>query len=171
MSRRDDDASRSSGDESGAWTAEEGTPVAVDVSRDVRARSIWAVFLAGPVIWFVHFVLVYMAVEVGCNGSGPGLRLLDARAAALVTLVATGVAALACLGAAAWGYRWWRRPGSTEAGGGDTAGAEGRGSNTSDGGDSDDPRRALAFAGFLLSLLSLLSVLVVGLPALALQTC
>ena len=34
-------------------------------------------FVAGPVIWSVHFLLVYLVTEAGCSGDGPGLRLFD----------------------------------------------------------------------------------------------
>ena len=61
----------------GSRTAPEGTPFAVDVSRDRRARFALAMFVAGPVIWSVHFLLVYLVTEAGCTGDGPGLRLFD----------------------------------------------------------------------------------------------
>jgi hypothetical protein len=127
----------------GARTAGEGTPVAVDVSADRRARWGLAMLVAGPVIWSVHFMVVYLAVEAGCNGDGPGLRLFDPPVPTVVTLAATALAALACLASARWGWRRWR------------AGQE----------------AALAFAGFLLSLLGLVTVLFVGLPALVLPAC
>lgn len=145
----------------GSRTAAEGTPVAVDVSRDRRARVTWVVFLAGPVIWFAHFMLVYLVAAAGCIGGGPGLRLLDPPVPAVVTLAATAVAAVACLGFAGWGYWWWRasmhQPG--EAG------------DRSSGPEDDDRGGSLAFAGFLLSLLGFVTVLFVGLPALVLPSC
>jgi hypothetical protein len=142
----------------GSGTAEEGTPFAVDFSRDRRARTTIAVFLAGPVIWSAHFLLVYLVVEAGCTGDGPGLRLFDPPAPTVVTLVATAVAALACLAAAAWGYRRWRA-GQHEVA--DDAGGLGE----------HDRGGSLAFAGFLLSLLGLVTVLFVGVPAVALPAC
>jgi hypothetical protein len=137
----------------GSRTAGEGTPLAVDVSADRRARWSLAMFVAGPVIWSVHFMVVYLAVEAGCNGEGPGLRLFDPPVPTVVTLVATALAALACLGSARWGWRRWRA-------GQDAADPDGPGWGGS-----------LAFAGFLMSLLGLLTVLFVGLPALVLPAC
>ncbi len=140
-----------------------GTPVAVDVSRDRPARVVWVVFLAGPVIWFAHFMLVYLVTEAGCTGDGPGLRLLDPPVPAVVTLAATAVAAAACLALAGWAYRRWRasthQPGADEAG--DLSG------------DLEDHDRGgtLTFAGLLLSLLAFVTVLLVGLPALFLPSC
>ena len=52
----------------GSRTAPEGTPFAVDVSRDRRARFALAMFVAGPVIWSVHFLLVYLVAEAATSG-------------------------------------------------------------------------------------------------------
>ncbi|MBA2556394.1 MAG: hypothetical protein H0V12_03450 [Chloroflexi bacterium] len=142
--------------EEGAATAQRGTPVPVDLSGDPRARSTIALFLAGPVIWSAHFLVVYFVVEAGCTGEGPGLAVFNPPVPTVVTLVATAVAAVACLLAAAWAYRRWRhdrRP-STDA---DRAPVLTGGS--------------LAFAGYVLSLLGFVTVLFVGLPALVLPAC
>jgi hypothetical protein len=142
----------------GARTAGDGTPFAVDVSADHRARWGLAMFVAGPVIWSVHFMVVYLAVEAGCSGSGPGLRLFDPPVPAVVTLAATALAALACLACARWSYRRWRAD---------------RREPARRAGDPDGYTQngSLAFAGFLLSLLGLVTVLFVGLPAVALPAC
>jgi hypothetical protein len=132
----------------------DGTPFAVGLSLDRRARTTIAMFLAGPVIWSAHFLLVYLVAEAGCTGGGPGLQRFDPPVPTVVTLVATAVAALACLAAAAWNYRRWR-------------------ASQHEAGDLGQPGRggSLAFAGFLLSLLGMVTVLFVGLPALALPAC
>ncbi|CCG03915.1 hypothetical protein [Blastococcus saxobsidens] len=137
-------------------TASEGTPAPVDVSVDTRAVTAVAVLLAGPVISSVHFLLVYLVVEAGCTGDGPGLGLFDPPVPTVVTLVATAVAALACAATAWWGFARWRAIGRARP----DAGTE----------ELVD-RRPLAFGGFLLSLLGLATVLFVGLPALFLQAC
>jgi hypothetical protein len=138
----------------GSRTAVDGTPFAVAVSGDRRARTTIAMFVAGPVIWSAHFLLVYLVAEAGCTGGGPGLRLFDPPVPTAVTLVATAVAALACLASAAWNHRRWR-------------------ASRHEAGDPGQPDRggSLAFAGFLLSLLGAVTVLFVGLPALALPAC
>jgi len=141
----------------GATTAAEGTPFAVDVSRDRRARSAIALFVSGPVIWSVHFMVVYLVAEAGCTGDGPGLELFDPPVPTVVTLAATVVAALACLASAAWGYRRWRADRAEAA---DGAGLE-----------PPDLGGRLAFAGWLMSLLGVVTVLLVGLPALVLPAC
>ncbi|RZU32021.1 hypothetical protein [Blastococcus saxobsidens] len=137
-------------------TAGGGTPAPVDVSVDTRAVTAVVVLLAGPVISSVHFLLVYLVVEAGCTGDGPGLDAFDPPVPTVVTLVTTVVAALACVATAWWGYARWRAIGRVRP----DAGTE----------ELVD-RRPLAFGGFLLSLLGLATVLLVGLPALFLQAC
>ncbi len=145
----------------GARTAAEGTPVPVDVSRDRPARIMWVVFLAGPVTWFGHFMVVYLVAEAGCTGDGPGLEAFDPPVPATATLAATAVAGLACLGFARWGYQRWQAcrhgPAADEA-----QELSGRFEDRDRGG-------SLAFAGFVLSQLSFVAVLFVGLPALVLE--
>jgi hypothetical protein len=147
----------------GSRTAGEGTPFAVDVSRDRRARFALAMFVAGPVIWSVHFMLVYLVTEAGCSGDGPGLRLFDPPVPKVFTLAATAAAAAAALACATWWFRRWRaderEPAAAAAG--DVAGGR----------TDRDSGGTLAFAGFLLSLLSVVTILLVGLPALVLSSC
>jgi hypothetical protein len=139
----------------------DGTPVPVDVSRDRLARVTWVVFLGGPVIWFTHFMVVYLVTEAGCSGDGRGLELFDPPVPATTTLVATAVAAVGCLAFAAWVHRRWQRtrqgPAADEA-----AELAGPMPETDRGGSLD-------FIGFLLALFSFVSVLFVGLPALVFE--
>ena len=155
-----DESDAVSGSE-GRYTAVGGSPVAVDLSRDRPARITWVVFLGGPVIWFTHFMVVYLVTEAGCSGDGRGLELFDPPVPAATTLVATGVAAMGCLAFTAWAYRRWQRtgPGPAADEATDLAGPM----PERDGGGS------LNFAGFLLALFSFVSVLFVGLPALVLE--
>ena len=147
----------------GSRTAGEGTPVPVDVSRDVRSRFVWLEFLAGPLIWFAHFMVVYLVAEAGCTGSGVGLAVFAPPVPTVVTLAATAVAVAACLWAGLWAYRRARvRAGAPSDGG--SGGASRLGHEI-------DPGGALAYAGFLLSALSAVTVLFVGLPALVLPAC
>lgn len=141
----------------GATTPGRGTPYAVKVARDPEALRTIAVFLAGPVIWSAHFMVVYLAVEAGCTGGGPGLRAFDPPVPTVVTLAATAIAALACLATAAWGYRRWRAGLHEPADGAEL--------------ESADRGGSLALAGLLMSLLGFVTVLFVGLPALVLPAC
>ena len=133
----------------------------VDVSRDRRERVIWVVFLAGPVLWFAHFMLVYLVVEAGCTGDGPGLNAFDPPVSDAVTLVATAVAGVTCLACARWAYRIWR------------AGVVAQEPDESMAGwpALDEHVRVMGFAGFLLAMLSFVAVLSEGLPALFLSGC
>ena len=118
-------------------------------------------FLGGPVIWFAHFMIVYLVAEAGCTGDGPGLRAFDPPVPSAVTLATTAVAAAGCLMIAAWAYRRWvttRHGAAADAPSGLSGAREDR-----DGGAT------LAFAGLLLSLFSFVAVLFVGLPALVLE--
>ncbi len=133
----------------------------VDVSRDLRARVLWVVFLAGPVLWFAHFMLVYLVVEAGCTGDGPGLDAFDPPVSHVVTLVATAAAGLACLACARWAYRTWRVGGRVREPG------ESRVASSA----LDEHVRAMGFAGFLLAMLSFVAILSEGLPALFLSAC
>ena len=138
---------------SGDTTAEEGTPVAVDTSIDRWASTAIVVLLAGPVIWICHFLLVYLVAEAGCSGAGAGLRFFDAPVPSVVTVGATAVATLGCLACAWWGYRRYQI-GQRE-----------------DAPHAEELASVLDLVGAALSLLFALSVLMVGLPALALPQC
>ena len=158
---RDGDGTVADGHD-GSTTSQHGTAMAVDIEAHPETRRALALFLAAPVVWFTHFVVVYLVAEAGCTGDGPGLSVFDPPAPRVVTLVATAVAAVVCLAIAAWEYRRWQadeRP-LPEERIDEVAGAE-------------DPQTggALAFTGFLIAVVSFLSVLFVGLPALALASC
>ena len=132
-------------------TAARGTPAPVDVAVDPRARTAVLLFLAGPVILIVHFLVVYLVVEAGCTGDGPGLDVFDPPVPTVFTVVASVVAAGAATASAVCAYRRWRGP--------ETAGEE------------LIDRRPLAFLGFVMSALAVVTVLFVGVPALVLGAC
>jgi hypothetical protein len=129
-----------------------GTPFAVDLSGDRQDRIIWIAFLAGPVLWITHFMLVYLVAEAGCTGGGPGLELFDSPVPKLLTAAATGIGATGTVLVAAWNHRRWRANGTGEPGDG-----TGRG--------------PLAFAGLLLAGLATVAILFQGLIGLFLPAC
>ena len=147
----------------GGATQTTGTPMAVDLASAPSTRRALAMFLAGPTIWFAHFMLVYLVAEAGCTGDGPGLSLLDPPVPAVTTLVATVVAVAGCAWVTWWEYRMWR--GGRRLGALDTPGGPPGGT------DMDPDERPLAFVGVLLGLVSAMSVLFVGLPAIWLTGC
>lgn len=142
----------------GARTAAGGTPVPVDLARDREARTVWVVLLVGPVLWFAHFMVVYLVAEAGCTGEGTGLRLFQPPVPAVTTVAATVVAAAACLGTMAWGLRWWRRD-RNRVGEEDYSAQE------------FSAFASLAFVGALLSGLAFLSVLFVGVSGVVFTGC
>jgi hypothetical protein len=146
----------------GAATSGSGTPVPVDMSLDRRARIAIMVFLAGPVLWALHFAVVYLVAEAGCTGDGTGLRLFDPPVPTVVTTVATVVGALACLACAWWAHQRWRTA---------RRGPPADATLEQEELEGEDPGGTLEFAGVLLSLVSFVSILMVGLPALALTPC
>ena len=145
----------------GGRTSVDGTPVEVDVSRDRLTRIGWVVLLGGPVIWLTHFMVVYLVAEAGCTGGGPGLRAFNPPVPAALTLIATAVAAPACLAFAAWAGR--RRAAAREGMAADDPGRVA--------GASEEHQRGgtLASVSLLLALFSFVAVLFVGLPATVLE--
>ncbi len=140
----------------GGRTSNKGTPVAVTVAADPAGRRALAMFLAGPLIWTFHFVVVYLAVEAGCTGDGAGLEFFDPPVPTILTIVATAIATSACVAAAAWAYRSWKKEPSEA---------------NDDGDPLADGSGTLALGGFLLSSLAAIVVLFVGLPAVVLPAC
>ncbi len=142
----------------GSRTAVDGTPLAVDVSRDRLTRVGWVVLLGGPVIWFSHFMLVYLIAEAGCTGGGPGLRAFNPPVPSAATLAATAVAAAGCLAFALWAHRRWMaaRRGEAADNPGELSGPY----------EERDRGGTMALASLLLSLFSFVAVLFVGSPAL-----
>ncbi len=109
----------------------------------------WLVlFLAGPVIWYLTFWLVYLVAEAGCTTGGLDFRLLGLPGLSVITVTVSVLAAgtIAVLTTRAY-MRW------------------------SDDPSGEDHRRSLMFAGFLLGILFLIATLFIALPALVLEPC
>ncbi len=161
-----EDARKHGSDQGGVSPAEgAGTPAPVDLSKDRQVRQIWIVFVGGPIIWFTHFMFVYLVAEAGCTGGGPGLRLFDPPVPVAATLVATVVALAGCAAIATWAFRTWRATSRELATAPD---------DVEDlAGEFDDDRRrgSLSFAGFILSSFSVVAVLFTAAPALVLGPC
>ncbi len=150
----------------GSRTSTGGTPVAVDVTADHQARRTWVVLLGGPVVWFGHFMVVYLVAEAGCTGDGPGLDLFDPPVPVVTTAAATVVAAFACLAVAVWAWRRWRAAAPDDPHAASDVAAPDPGEPT-----THDAGGALSRIALLLAVLSLVAVLFVGVPALWLGPC
>lgn len=129
----------------GQATSPHGTGRTVDTSAARGSLRTTALFLAGPVVLTVHFFAVYLVAEAGCTGGGPGLTLFDPPVPKYLTLVATGVAGVACSATAVIAWRLVRGAAPRD--------------------------RPMLVVGEMLSVLGLFTVLFVGLPAAFLESC
>lgn len=109
-------------------------------SQPFRPRWAW-LFLAGPIIWYLYFWVVYLAAEAGCN----------ANSGAVVTWVTVGLTGGTIFAIAFYTWRAKRIRGLWDR-------------------DNDDAN-ALVKAGFLMGAFFVLATLFVGIPALILQPC
>ena len=130
----------------------------VPLPEEVRARTVWVPFLAGPVIWFAHFMLVYLLAEVLCKPLRVDVQVAGLPLVSFLTVVATVVAVGAAAAFTARAYRRWQA-------------VTGRESSAADQHDVHGPTGALAFTGFLLGVLFAVAVVFTGAPAFWLQPC
>jgi hypothetical protein len=147
----------------GAMTAPQGTPYPVDVAGDRPARVIWATLLLGPLILMAHFTIVYLVAEAGCTGDGHGLDVFDPPVPVIVTVVATVLAAIACMAVVIWNYRRWRTSVDTS----ERTQARWPFGDV----DDDEARGSLAFVGTLLAAFAFVSVVLIGAAAPFLRPC
>ena len=117
--------------------------------------AVWLLFLAGPTLWFTHFILVYVLAEVLCKPLAGVDGVTSLPLISVLTIVATIVFAVATAAGAWLAFRRWREW-------------------------QDSPRdeeqsamqgETLVFTGFLLGLLFTVAVLMTGAPALVLRPC
>lgn len=131
---------------------EDQVPLPVDKGHGM---GVWMLFLAGPVIWFTHFMLVYLLAEVLCKPLDDVEGFTSLPLVSVLTVVATIIFALAAAAGSVLAYRRWRvlrdLPRDDE-----RASTQGE---------------ALVFAGFLLGVLFTVAVMFTGAPALVLQPC
>lgn len=149
----------------GDMTGVSGTPVPVKVAGDRRDRRLLGVLLAGPVVWFTHFMLVYLVAEMGCAGDGPGFELFDPPVPVVTTIVATILAVALCAVTGLWAWRWWRSSRREDDAPDRVRDAVSREL------DGDQRGGSMAFVGFTLSVFSLVAVLFTAAPALVLWSC
>jgi hypothetical protein len=115
----------------------------------------WALYsvLAGPLVWFVHFVFVWAVAEMGCIANYTNMPILTPSAIRTIVVVATVVA----LAAVALGlFTGWRWRGAVREGG--VSMAESR-------------AKFLIQVGLSLSALFFVSIVVTALPAFVIGVC
>jgi hypothetical protein len=120
-----------------------------------RARFVSVLFVAGPSIWFAHFMVVYLVVEAGCASGGFDPVLAGMNVLSFFTVACTAVAVAATLAMAERSRRLWRREAI----------------DRSDWVDGDELEAGLALAGALLGVTFTIAILFVGLPAAFLEPC
>ena len=130
-------------------------------SRQENSRMLWIQLLAGPILWSVHFLLVYMLAETYCQ-AGWNFSLLGLNGISFLVILLTILAVIATVLFGLRSYRGWR-------------------SFHTDRSLSDQFRESSAwfqgpidffyFTGFLLSTLFALVILFVGLPVIFLEPC
>lgn len=120
-----------------------------------HGMAVWVLFLAGPTLWFTHFILVYVLAEVLCKPLAGVDGVTALPLVSVLTVVATIVFALAAAVGSALAYRRWRESRDAPADD-ERASAQGE---------------SLVFAGFLLGVLFTVAVVFTGAPAVVLRPC
>lgn len=119
---------------------------------DSSAPRGWPViFLAGPVVWYLYFWVVYLIAEAGCSEAFPDLAFLGASLVSIATIIATAVAGALIVYYMVKAYRQLDGPLTSS---GDVA----RGSS-------------FLVLGVILGFIFLVATFFVGLPALFLEVC
>jgi hypothetical protein len=131
-----------------------------------KARVLWQGLLAGPIIYALYFITVYLLAEAACRtgllaGTVGGLPLLS-----VTVLIITLAAALCTLVNGLSNYhrwrQWQRRPPPRKRGLGEAEYATA---------DSAPTVLFMALGGLLLSVLFTVMILFTGIPVFTLQAC
>ena len=120
--------------------------------KDIERRGFWSswpvLLLAGPMIWILHFWIVYLWAETACAAA------LPSDGGTSVAPLTAGVTVVAVAAIVAFGVR-----------------AAGQSRRSHESSDTSDPRRVLYLVGARLAALSVLATVFVALPAVVLQPC
>lgn len=114
---------------------------------NTQKRNLWLGLLAGPLAWSVYFTVGYLFIEAACRKATPITPLLGVAWPSLVVVLLT-IITLSIIGyAGRFTFQWWQQR------------------------DRPEYSRFMGQAGFLLSGLFALVVLLTGIPALVLAPC
>lgn len=129
------------------------------VARTIRSNSLFSI-IVGPMVWAVHFLIVYITTAIACAKGIFDLQVLGMTLIPLTVAAATLIAAALIIDGIVLAYRRWRgSPGARpEMPPHDRPGEQSR-------------YRFMAYAGLLLSGLSLVATLWVALPVLFIDSC
>ena len=79
------------------------------MARTISPLTLIYCLLAGPVIWFAHFLLVWSMAEFGCRINFSNLTLISPANIQLFVVVTTALALLAVAAAGVVAYGGWRK--------------------------------------------------------------
>jgi hypothetical protein len=118
-----------------------------------HSRSLWLGVLSGPLIYALHFITVYLLVEVACRVGWLQFQWWGLSGLSIAVLAITVIAALLNAGAGLLAYRAWQ-------------GRQERGEGT-----SGTYAPLMSLVGIGLNALFTVTILVTGAPALVLLPC
>jgi len=121
------------------------------------ARALWLGLVSGPVIWSVHFIVVYLLVEVSCRG---GILLTQLFGIELVGVIVVGLTVAALIAVSLGGYFAYRN--FRQAGGERLFDRKSLVAS---------PALFMSGSGMLLNLVFALLILLMGIPPLFLESC
>ncbi len=116
-------------------------------------RSLWIGLLTGPIVYALHFIVVYLLVEIACRVGWLQFQLWGLSGLSITVLGITLVAAAINAGAGVLEYREWRLRKERE------------------GGTSGTYAPLMSLVGVWLNGLFTLTILMTGAPALVLMPC
>lgn len=125
------------------------------VTRTLSPLALGYSILAGPILWFVHFVAVYSLAEFGCRANFNNLLFITPSTIRIVVIVLTLPTLLAVGYGGVVAYRAWETVNRDEP------------AETS----SQSTWRFLLILGMLFSAMFLLSILFTVAPAFVLNVC
>ena len=128
-------------------------PVVESSEVQPHSRSLWIGLLTGPVVYAVHFIVVYLLVDVACRVGWLQFSLWGLSGLSIAVLGITLIAALINAGAGVLAYREWQARKDTE------------------GGTQGTYAPLMALVGLGLNGLFTATILVTGAPALVLMPC
>ena len=131
------------------------------VARAFERDSLFSV-IAGPLVWTVHFLTLYILTAIACAHGFFHQEVLGVRVVPLVGGAVTLVAVALILDAAVLSYRRWR---------GMPSEAPPAPLPPHDANDVASRRRFMAYAGLLLSSLALIATIWETLPIVFFATC
>lgn len=120
-------------------------------------RALWFSLLVGPIMWSVHFLAVYLLVEVACMAGALRTEVFGTGLVVLLLLVMSGVALAVVVYGIYLSYRSYRRAGGHSLFSRDPL--------------SGSPARFMAASGLALNLVFALLIVLMAIPALFLNPC